>query len=278
MAGGGRRGFREFFDALGLDEEPMGMWYTDVEPEKGFAPEPLPLPDTEKEAGNAVDWQALWSEWSCVLGHIWRARKKRTTAYFDAEHFGCLGGAFFLGYLKPQLELIVHYVSTGIPGVVEGERYLDSPEMTRKFYEYIDPRPAPKRFCVFRPLPQYGAGEEPELVTFFARPEVISGLHQLATFVTNDFHVVQSPWGSGCSDIVTWPLKYLRAGQLKAVVGGWDPSCRRYLKTDEITFTVPRELYERMLERWPESFLATKAWQTVKKKIIRSGKAWGEKE
>jgi hypothetical protein len=33
-----------------------------------------------------------------------------------------------------------------------------------------------------------------------------------------------------------------------------------------------------MLERWPESFLATKAWQTVKKKIIRSGKAWGEKE
>jgi hypothetical protein len=49
-------------------------------------------------------------------------------------------------------------------------------------------------------------------------------------------------------------------------------------KTDEITFTVPRELHERMVERWPESFLATKAWQTVKKKIIKSRKVWGDGE
>jgi uncharacterized protein (DUF169 family) len=278
MAGEMEKHLRGFLDALGLDEEPMGTWYTDVEPNEGFTPERLPLPDTEKEARNEINWQGLWSEWSCVLGHIWQARKKKTAAYFDGERFGCLGGAFFLGYLKPQLELIVHYVSTGIPGVVEGERYLDSPEMTRRFYEYIDPRPAPRRFCVFKPLSRFSAGEEPELVTFFARPEVISGLHQLAMFITNDLHVVQSPWGSGCSDIVTWPLKYLREGALKAVIGGWDPSCRRFLKTDEITFTVPRELHERMLGRWPESFLATKAWQTVKKKILRSRRVWGEQD
>ena len=162
--------------------------------------------------------------------------------------------------------------------MVEGERYLPAPELTRRFYESIDPRPAPKRFCVFKPLSRFAADERPELVIFFDRPEVICGLRQLAMFVTDDVEMVMSPWGSGCSDIVTWPLKYLEGGKLKAVVGSWDPSCRRYLKTDEITFTLPLRMFQLMLEQWPRSFLTAKAWQGVRKKIARSRKVWGETE
>ena len=77
MTGGMERDLPGFLDALGVDAEPMGMWYTDVEPKEGFAPEPLPLPDIVKEARNEIDWQALWNQWSCVLGHIWRARRRR---------------------------------------------------------------------------------------------------------------------------------------------------------------------------------------------------------
>ncbi len=112
---------------------------------------------------------------------------------------------------------------------------------------------------------------------FFARAEVIAGLNQLATFVTNDVEAVSSPFGAGCTNIVTWPLRYLSQGKLKAVIGGWDPSDRKYLKPDEITFAVPYEMYRRMLARWPESFLSTKTWAMVKKKIAMSKKAWGEK-
>ena len=79
---------------------------------------------------------------------------------------------------------------------------------------------------------------------FFARAETISGLNQLATFVTNDFEAVQSPFGAGCSNLVAWPLKYLERGQLKAVLGGWDPSDRKFLKPDEITFAVPYEMFD----------------------------------
>lgn len=270
------KSLRAFLEALDHPEEPMGMFYTDAEPENGYAPKPGQLPSVEQEARNEVDWKTLWGDFSCVLGHIWLARKKQTAAYFDRERFGCLGGAFFLGYMKPQLNFIVHYVSTGIPGVIEGERYLLSPEMTRKFYEDIDPRPAPKRFSVFKPISQFTEQEQPELVIFFARPEIISGLHQLAMFVTDDVEAVMSPFGSGCSAIVTWPLKYLQEGKRKAVIGGWDPSCRKFLKTDEITFTVPLQMYQLMLESWSDSFLTTNAWATVKKKIGRSRRAWGE--
>ncbi|MFZ5868085.1 MAG: DUF169 domain-containing protein [Thermodesulfobacteriota bacterium] len=265
-----------FLEALGYDEEPMGMFYTDREPARGYAPKPGRLPSVEAEARKEVDFRQLWRDFSCVIGQLWVARKKRAAAYFDHERFGCLGGAFFLGFLKPQLDFVVHYVSTGIPGVVEGERYLPTPQITRAFYEHLDPRPAPRRFCVFKPLSQFDPDEEPELVIFFARPETISGLHQLATFVTSDLEAVQSPFGAGCANMVTWPIKYLEQGKLKAVLGGWDPSERRFIKADEITFTVPYEMFIRMLEQWPQSFLTADAWSQVKKRILRSQKAWGE--
>jgi len=265
-----------FLEALGKTEEPMGMFYTDEEPQDGIAPKPGRLPSAEQEARREIDFKELFKDFSCVIGKIWIARKKRAAAYFDRERYGCLGGAFFLGYLKPQLDFVVHYVSTGIANVMEGERYLASPEITRAFYETIDPRPAPKRFCVFKPISLFTQHETPELVIFFARPEVISGLHQLATFVTNDLEVVMSPFGAGCSNIVTWPLRYLEQGKLKAVLGGWDPSERPYLRADEITFSMPFEMYMLMLGRWPESFLNGNAWQAVKKKIARSRKARGE--
>jgi uncharacterized protein (DUF169 family) len=265
-----------FLEALGYDEEPMGMFYTDREPARGYAPKPGRLPSVEAEARKEVDFQQLWRDFSCVIGQLWVARKKRAAAYFDHEQFGCIGGAFFLGFLKPQLDFIVHYVSTGIPGVVEGERYLPTPQITRAFYEHLDPRPAPRRFCVFKPLSQFDPDEEPELVIFFARPETISGLHQLATFVTGDLEAVQSPFGAGCANMVTWPIKYLEQGKLKAVLGGWDPSERRFIKADEITFTVPYEMFLRMLDQWPQSFLTADAWSQVKKRILRSQKAWGE--
>jgi uncharacterized protein (DUF169 family) len=269
---------KDFLEALGLDEEPMGMYYTDVEPKEGITPKSELLPTIEMEARGEVDWGALFSNFSCVIGNIWRARKKETAAYFDKERFGCLGGAFYLGFLKPQLNFITYYVSTGIPDQMEGEHYLESPEVTRDFFDTIDPPSAPARYCVFKPVTQFDKDAQPELVTFFARAEVISGLNQLATFVTNDFEAVYSPFGAGCSNIVTWPLRYLAEGKLKAVLGGWDPSDRKFLKTDEITFTVPFEMFHRMVNRWSESFLATKTWATVKKKINRSRRAWGEGE
>jgi uncharacterized protein (DUF169 family) len=267
---------REFIDALGLTEEPMCMFYTNEEPVDGISPKPGALPTVEDEAAQRVDWSAINTNWMCVIGAIWRARKKKAAAVFDREHFGCLGGAFYLGFLKPQLDTIAYYVSTGIPGQLKGEHYFESPEVSRNFFHTIDPRPAPARFCVFKPISLFSEPEVPELVIFFSRPESIAGLNQLATFVTNDFEPVRSPFGAGCSNIVTWPLKYLAQGKLKAVLGGWDPSDRKFLKPDEITFTVPFEMFTRMVNRWPESFLKTETWDVVKKKAEHSRKAWGE--
>ena len=266
----------QFLETLGLDEEPMGVFYTDEKPAEGFSPKINELPTREKEMKNEINWQEVFSQFSCVMGHIWRARKKKASAYFSAEQFGCPGGAFWLGFNKPQAETIVNYVSTGIPNWTEGELYCDSPDALRRIFEYVDPRPAPHRFCVVKPISQFSDVEVPELIAFFTRPESLSGLHQLAAFVTNDPEVVVSPWGAGCGNVVVWPLHYLSKGQNKAVIGGWDPSARKFFKTDELSFTVPYKMFVDMIERFDESFLKTKSWATVQKKIERSKKTWGE--
>ncbi len=267
----------EFLDALGLTEEPYGIFYTDVEPGEGFAPHAGPPLSLDLERQGKVDWPTVFENFSCVLGKVWLARKKRTAAYFDASRYGCPGGSFYLGFHKPQLDFITCYVSTGIPGTpVHGERYLPSPESARRFFTEIDPRPAPARFCVFKPVTQFVTGETPELVSFFGRGEVLTGLANLATFVTDDFEAVAAPFGAGCSFMVTWPLLYRARGRSRAVLGCGDPSARKFMKPDEMTFTVPYALYQAFLARWRESFPTTDTWGTVKKKINRSREAWGE--
>lgn len=265
-----------FCDILGLTEEPLGLHYTAIAPPQALTPQAAVLPTTEMERAGEVDWETTFANFSCVIGVIWRARKLKQAACFDQARFGCLGGAFYLGFLKPQLDYIAHYVSTGQPGVFEGECYLDSPATVRRFFELLDPRPAPEQFCVFKQLSKFTGEEQPEVVIFFGRAETISGLNQLATFVTNDFEAVQSPFGAGCANIVAWPLKYLERGMLKAVLGGWDPSDRKFLKPDEITFAVPSEMFERMVRRWRQSFLTKSAWAGVRKKIELSRKTWKE--
>lgn len=265
-----------FLNTLGMTEEPMGMMFTDIKPAEGFSPKPMDLPTREKEMKNEINWQEVFGQFSCVIGNIWLARKKKTAAYFSSRQFGCPGGAFWLGFTKPQSETIIHYVSSGIPGRMEGEHYCDSPDNLRKMFEYVDPKPAEMEYCVFKPISQFSETESPVLVSFFTRPESLNGLHQLAAFVTNDPEVVASPWSAACGSLVVWPLHYLERGKKRAVVGGWDPSARKFFKTDELSFTVPFDMFTQMIGRYETSFLSTKTWDNVRTKINKSKKAWNE--
>lgn len=269
-----------FLEHLGLAEEPFGVYYDDVLPEKAYGPKPgVPISRELEDAGK-VDVQAVMKTFSCVMGNVWLARKKKAAAFISPEEYGCFGGAYYCSMIKPHLRFIENYVSTGFEGSpVHGERYMSSPETMRAFLEKVEPRDAPARYCIFKPLSQFGDGQTPEFVIFFARPEVLCGLFVQATFATGDMECVVSPFGASCTNMVAWPLYYQQQGLEKAVLGGMDPSARKFMKGDEMTFTVSWELYRKMLSALPESmFNVDGAWPQVRKKVARSARAWGEED
>jgi len=269
-----------FLEHLGLKEEPFGVYYADTLPEKAFGPKKGIQISREMEDKGEVDYQEMFKCFSCIMGNIWLARKKHGAAFISSEEYGCTGGVFYSSMMKPNLRFIEHYVTTGFPGTpVHGERYLPSPEAMKTFLDTVDPRPAPAKYCIFKPLSLFTKDEEPEFIIFFARPEVLTGLFVQTTFTTGDVDCVASPFGAGCTNLIAWPLYYKEQGLEKAVLGGFDPSARKFMKPDELTFTVSLSLYKKMLKALPESmFNVDGDWKTVRKKVSKSAKAWGEEE
>ncbi|WP_338669814.1 DUF169 domain-containing protein [Pseudodesulfovibrio methanolicus] len=271
-------GTATFLEYLGLGEEPFGVYYSDTLPENAYGPRKGTPISREQEDKGELDMQEVMKSFSCVMGNVWLARKKKGAAFISSEEYGCLGGVYYCSMMKPHLRFIEHYVSTGYEGTpLQGERYMPNPDAMRKFMLEVNPREAPAKYCIFKPLSLFADGEEPEFIIFFARPEVLSGLFTQAVFTTGDMDCVVSPFGAGCTNMISWPLYYKGKGLEKAVIGGFDPSARKFMKTDELTFTVSLELYEKMLAALPESMFTHETdWKGVRKKVERSAKAWSE--
>jgi hypothetical protein len=116
-----------FLETLGLDEDPMGLYFTHEKPDIGYSPDPMDLPTREKERQNAVDWAQIFGGFSCALGKIWLARKKKSCAWFSASHFGVSGCGVLAGVHQApgahHYPLCVRRDSDRM----QGEFYCDSP-------------------------------------------------------------------------------------------------------------------------------------------------------
>ena len=269
---------QQLLEYLGHDEMPFGVFYSDSKPD-GYGPKPGEIFTRERELAGRIDWKNAFGNFPCIFGNLLFARKKRTAAWLSHEECGCMGGGYFAGMYAPCLETNVRYVSTGIPGSpIEGEHFLPSPESMHAFMEDCAPPPAPGKYCIFKPLDQFADEETPLIVVFFARPEVLTGLFVLTSYTTGNHHSVVTPFGAGCTNITAWPLVYQRRGIECAVCGGFDPSARKFMNTDELSFAVPLSLYTKMLSHMDKSALTRHTWQQrVRKKVLRSAKTWKKK-
>jgi uncharacterized protein (DUF169 family) len=107
--------FKQFQETLGLKESPLGIYYTNDKPE-----------GVTSKAGIEA----------CMIGLLQNARKKGETVYFDKEHFGCPGGAYYMGFLESPRPNLEFFLSCGIPGKLEGEHYKKSPALVREAMKY----------------------------------------------------------------------------------------------------------------------------------------------
>ncbi len=203
---------------------------------------------------------------TCLFALLARTRAEGRPVALSAAHHGCAGAGYYLGFLAAPREGIGEFLSSGIPGKMEGERYLKTPELARARIAQAPVRPAPGRYGLFTRADGPSHGEKPETVVFFATADQLAGLHMLAGFDRDD-DAVTAPFSSGCGAIVTLPIAEGARPRPRAVLGLFDPSARPFVEARLLTFAVPCAMFERMAGNAPESFLTGRTWAAIRKRI-----------
>ncbi len=236
---------KAFADALSLREMPFAVFSTDVVPEGALTPK------------NS----------RCVVGILRLARKKKLPVVIMNHENLCPGGRVYCNLEGAETDFIPAFVSTGMEGVFEGERYCKSPEIVSRYLELIRLKADPLPFRIFKPLDMLDENEVPEVIAFFETPDVLSGLFTLVQFDAGDNETITAPFGAGCAGVYTWVKRYLEEGKERAVISGFDPSSRPFMAPDELTFSMPYSMFKRLMGCYRDSFLFTHSWQVIKKRI-----------
>jgi hypothetical protein len=205
----------------------------------------------------------------CVIGQLARVRQGQSIT-LNVDSIGCFGGKRFLGFkaeIGPNFE---YFLSCGIPSKMEGERYKRTPELVREWVRHAPPMRAPGQFVVFKRWDSLEAADSPEVVIFFARPDVLAGLFTLANFDSAEPSGVFCPMGSGCAAIAQHPYLEREASHPRAVLGMFDVSARPFVPSDVLTFALPMKRFEALVDYMDETFLTTEAWDRVRQRLLHA--------
>ena len=72
----------------------------------------------------------------CFIG-VFGKVQKGSSLCFDVNSIGCAGGKRYLGFTEEIMPDFEYFLSCGIPGKLEGERYKKTPEMVQAAMEQM---------------------------------------------------------------------------------------------------------------------------------------------
>jgi uncharacterized protein (DUF169 family) len=202
---------------------------------------------------------------SCIICELAKVRNGRSL-YFNMESLACGGAKRYLGYTKKMRPGFEYFLSCGNDHM-EGERYIRTPEMVTELMANQKELPIDGRNIVFKRWDNLTENDDPDVIIFFARPDVLSGLFTLANFDQTEPNGTICPFGAGCGSIVYYPFLESMTERQRAVIGMFDPSARPCVQNDVLTFAVPAKRFEKMVGYMEESFLITDTWTTVRNRI-----------
>jgi hypothetical protein len=233
----------KYFPAVEL---PIAIYYTDH------------VDDEVTNASQVVD--------RCLIGNLKRVRQGYPFVY-DVHTPGCSGGKRYSGFshsLRPNFE---YFLSCGITGELEGERYKRDPDLVKQYLLQHPPFEAPGKFLIFKRWDKLTQDDEPLVVIFFATGDVLSGLFALANYDVAEPDGVIAPMGAGCGSIIGYPIEQSKLENPRCVLGMFDVSARPQVGIDELTFSIPYQRFMQMVGYMDESFLITNSWEKVRSRL-----------
>ncbi len=235
-----------------------------------FAKADLPITFYYSDNESGVERSRAARGHSCLICDLARVRNGKSLC-FDENAIGCTGGKRYSGFsqeLRPNFE---YFLSCGIEGELEGERYVKTPAMVGERLQQQPPLVAPSKYIVFKRWDMLTEQDDPLVAIFFASADTLAGLFTLANYDDMRLDTVVAPFGAGCSSIIHWPLQESNSGHPRAVIGMFDVSARPCVPADVLTFAVPIIKLRQMTANMDESFLITESWKKVRTRI--AGKA-----
>lgn len=204
---------------------------------------------------------------SCLICELSRVLNGESL-YYDKGNLACGGARRYLGYDEQIRAGFEYFLSCGNDDM-EGERYIRTPEMVKELISVQKHLHKEDKKLVFKRWDKLDGNDNPEVVIFFAKPDVLSGLFTLANFDQTEPNGTITPFGSGCGTIIYYPFLECHSERQRAVIGMFDPSARKCVPENTLTFAVPMKRFEKMIGYMEESFLITGTWEIVKKRITK---------
>jgi uncharacterized protein (DUF169 family) len=203
----------------------------------------------------------------CIIADITRVFNGHSLA-FNASNIGCGGGLRYCGFTDKLRSGFEFFLSYGIEGKMEGERYKKDPETVLELLKNAPSIKTPATWLIAKPFEMLDAEDHPDVILFFATPDVLSGLFTLANFDRADLYGVKSPFSAGCGSIVQYPLLENNCENPDCILGMFDSSARPYVQAATLSFAIPMKRFETLVGYMDESFLTTATWKVMGKRIL----------
>jgi len=205
----------------------------------------------------------------CFIGVLSSVRKGVSLS-FNANSMGCPGGKRYVGFTEEIMPNFEYFLSCGIPGKLEGERYKKTPELVKEAVKKFPVFKAPAQFIIFKRWDKLDPADHPEVVIFFAPPDVLSGLFTLTNFDEAEPNGIFTPFAAGCGTIVQYPYLEKDSTRPRGVLGMFDVSARPFVPKETLSLALPMKKFQRMIENMDESFLITPSWDKVRGRIQKA--------